>query len=104
MAYEPGTYLKELEADHRAKEHDQTRHEQCPDCRKLDDLEYAQKIGFKTLAEYDAFLSESAMDPDPEMVEAIDRVFVAEHELEKHKKYPSKHCSICIEMHGINNI
>ena len=104
MAYEPGSYLKELKQDHADGDHDESRHDMCPSCADIVDEEQARKDGCASADAYRQWVAEQCNQPDPELENEIAEVFKTQHAAEEHRRYPNRNCPACVQIHGANNI
>lgn len=104
MAYEKGSYLKELRQEHAEKRHEERRDPLCPVCQNLENEELSRDEGFSSNAEREEWISQQCNQYDPELEASIAQVFVDDHQRGKHTKYPDRNCPVCFEIHGIKNI
>lgn len=96
MAYETGSYLKELEAEHAAGDHDETRHKYCNPCDRLRREDMAHEEGFASWEEYNAHLNEQArLNPLPKGPDARERMLLTAHEALDHEDEPHFECPRC---------
>ena len=104
MAYEPGSYLQELEEEHKAGRHDDDADSNCPTCRAADDLEDAKASGFDTVDAYHDWMCAEANKPNPELEAAVQEATHRLHMQGKHVRHPTIHCDECVQERGVQNI
>lgn len=100
MAYEEGTYLRELEEEHRNGRHEHRLDWNCPPCRVIEDEMTAKEAGFDSIDAYHQWMSDQANQYNPDLEAAIDEVVADIHQSGGHRKYPSYRCHLCVEKHG----
>lgn len=104
MPHEAGSYLKELEEEHRKGDHKNRPDDNCQTCRDQDDEQDAREMGFESHDAYQNFVAEQCNRPDPELETTLDEYRAKDHRSGSHGKYPDRNCLECIKQHGINNI
>lgn len=86
MAYEPGSYTRELRGAHQRGEHVLDEDSNCPACNYRE-----VPSGFASLAEYDAVMEETALDLQGH---------VDAHWRGEHKRRPVDACIECARAEG----
>lgn len=98
MAYQLGSYTKELEKSHKAGDHRQETEEFCPVCQRI-----TQEGDFSSAGEENNWLAGESRRIDAAR-DDIAKATLIEHGQGFHEKYPDGNCRACTEERGFTDI